>query len=111
VDGNHLVDDTLFEVRTPLGFRVRVTVAYWELIVTVKHPAMAGCQAEVQDGLQNPSEIRQSRRDPNVYLLYKLERKGRWVCVVARRLDEESGFLVTTYPTDAIKEGVRIWPR
>jgi hypothetical protein len=25
-----------FEVATPLGFRVRVTRAYWELIVTVK---------------------------------------------------------------------------
>ena len=34
--------DLFFEVMTPLGFRVRVTHAYWELIVTIKHPAMAG---------------------------------------------------------------------
>ena len=34
--------DIHFEVLTPLGFRVRVTRAYWELIVTVKHPVMAG---------------------------------------------------------------------
>ncbi len=50
-----LTSDLLFDVLTPLGFRVRVTRTYWELIITVKHP------------------------------------------------------LITTYPTDAIKEGVRIW--
>jgi hypothetical protein len=38
------------------------------------------------------------------------ERIGRWVCAVAKRLNED-GFLITTYPTDAIKEGERIWPR
>lgn len=34
--------DILFEVTTPLGFRVRVTHGYWDLIVSVKHPVMAG---------------------------------------------------------------------
>ena len=38
----------LFEARTPLGFTVRVTRAYWQVITTVKHPVMAGCEAEVQ---------------------------------------------------------------
>ena len=28
----------LFEVSTPLGFTVRVSRAYWEVIVTIKHP-------------------------------------------------------------------------
>jgi hypothetical protein len=32
--------DKLFEVLTPLGFRVRVTHDYWELIVPVKYPVM-----------------------------------------------------------------------
>ena len=100
----------LFEVVTPLGFRVRVTRAYWELIVTVKHPVMAGREADVQATLQSPNEIRVSKRDANVFLFYKPERMGRWVCAVAKRLDGE-GFLVTTYPTDAIKEGVRKWPK
>jgi len=39
-----------------------------------------------------------------------MKQARRWVCAVARQLDEES-FLITTYPTDAIKEGVKIWPR
>ena len=36
--------DILFEAITPLGFHVRVTKAYWELIVNIKHPIMAGAK-------------------------------------------------------------------
>ncbi len=103
-------DDLLFEVPTPLNFSIRVTGSYWEYIVTVKHPIMAGREEDVKDTLQNPDEIRVSRSDPNVYLFYKSERSGRWVCAVAKRLDGE-GFLITTYPTDLIKEGIKIWPK
>jgi len=103
-----LTGDLLFDVLTPLGFRVRVTRTYWELIITVKHPVMAGREGDVQETLSNPDEVRQSRGDPNVYLFYKPERIGRWVCAVAKRPDGD-GYLITAYPTDAIKEGVRIW--
>jgi hypothetical protein len=103
-------DDFLFDVPTPLGFRVRVTRAYWELITTIKHPVMAGHEEDVEETLRNPDEIRLSRRDPQVYLFYKSKSIGRWVCAVTKRMDVE-GFLITTYPTDAIKEGERIWPR
>ena len=102
--------DILFEVSTPLGFRVRVTRGYWELIVTVKHPVMRDRATEVQDVLQTPDEVRRSQSDPAVFLFYRAERPERWLCAVAKRLNGE-GFLVTTYPTDAIKEGERIWSR
>lgn len=101
-------DVLLFEVATPLGFRVRVTRSYWELIVTIKHPVMRGREADVKETLESPDEIRQSRSDPAVYLFYRPERPGRWICAVSKRNDGE-GFLITTYPTDAIKEGARIW--
>jgi len=45
-----------------------------------------------------------------VLLFYRLERPGRWICAVAKRLNDE-GFPITTYPTDAIKEGERIWSK
>jgi hypothetical protein len=98
----------LFDVLTPLGFRVRVIREYWELIVTIKHPAMQGRETDVQETLRNPSEIRLSKNDSAVYLFYKPERIGRWVCAVAKHLGGD-GFLITTYPTDAIKEGKQIW--
>ncbi len=94
----------------PLGFRVRVTRAYWTLIVTVKHPVMAGHELDVRAALTNPDEIRLSRSDPNVYLFYKSQDMKRWVCAVAKQQNGD-GFLVTAYPTDAIKEGERIWPK
>jgi len=103
-----MADDILFEAPTPLGFSVRVTHSYWELIVTIKHPVMRGREVDVQDALQTPDEIRRSRGDPAVYLFYRSERPGRWICAVVKQLNDE-GFLITTYPTDAIKEGERVW--
>ncbi len=103
-------EELLFEVMTPLDFTVRVTVIYWDLIVTIKHPVMAGLESDVKDTLENPEQIRVSRSDPKVFLFYKMQRPGRWICAVAKRLDDE-GFLVTAYPTDAIKEGEHIWPK
>jgi len=45
-----------------------------------------------------------------VFLFYRLECSGRWICVVAKRLNGD-GFLITTYPTDTIKEGERVWSK
>lgn len=103
--------DILFEAITLLGFTVRVTKSYWELIVTIKHPAMAGREQDVRTTLENPDEIRQSKSDKDVYLFYKAEREKRWICAVSKRTNTVSGFLVTTYPIDAIKEGVQVWHR
>jgi hypothetical protein len=102
--------DVLFEVMTPLGFCVRVTHGYWDLIVSVKHPVMAGREEDVRSALEDPDEIRQSKSDTDVYLFYKAEREKRWICAVSKRTGE-AGFLITTYPTDAIKEGAQIWRR
>ncbi|ETW92183.1 MAG: hypothetical protein ETSY2_54235 [Candidatus Entotheonella gemina] len=67
-------------------------------------------ETDVQDVLQTPDEIRQSRRDPNVFLFYRLKQPGRWLCAIAKRLNGD-GFLITTYPIDAIKESERIWSK
>ena len=103
-------DDILFEVDTPLGFRVRTTADYWQLITTVKHPIMAGRAADVQVTLSDPDEVRQSKSDPQVYLFYRADQGERWVCGVTKRLNG-AGFLITAYRTSAIKEGVVVWPK
>jgi len=110
MDNGPNAQEVLFEVLTPLGFRVRVTGSQWELIVTIKHPVMAGRERDVRETLEFPEEVRRSRGDPDVYLFYRTERVGRWVCAVSKRLDED-GFLITAYPTDSIKEGEQIWPK
>jgi hypothetical protein len=64
---------------------------------------MAGGEASVKQALEGPDEVRQSRGVP-------LLQRRRWVCAVAKRAPDEA-FLITAYPTDAIKEGVRVWPK
>ena len=102
--------DILFEALTPIGLTVRVTRNRWLVIVSAKHPVMAGRELSVRNALERPDEVRESRIDPEVLLFYKADATKRWTCAVAKRL-EETGFLITAYPTDAIKEGVRIWPK
>ena len=96
----------LFEILTPLGFRVRTSQAYWHKIV-LKHPDLAEHLEWVKQALASPDEIRRSSRDANVLLFY-LAGNRRWVVAVARRANSE-GFLITAYQADAIKEGETIW--
>lgn len=101
--------DLLIDVATPLGITVRCTEPWWRQIAEVKHPAMNGRLAEVVQTLADPDEIRRSRKATDVLLFYRGERP-RWVCVVTRVTGSE-GFVVTAYPTDAIKIGDVIWKR
>lgn len=102
-------DAVFFDVETPLGFNVRTTIGYWEIITSIKHPVMLGREEDVKITLSDPDEIRLSKSDAQVYLFYREDGRQRWVCAVARRLNGE-GFLITTYRTNSIKEGIRIWP-
>ena len=102
---------TLFEASTPLGFVIRVPVERWKLIVEMKHPVMAGREDDVRLALEQPDEIRMSRADESVLMFYRVEKPRRWICAVIKRVDEIDGFLITAYPTDALKEGQRIWTR
>ena len=102
--------ELLFEALTPLGFSVRVTHERWRLITTIKHPVMVGREGAVKQTLESPEQVRQSRSDPEVLLFYQGAGENRWVCAVAKHTNDQ-GFLITAYPTDAIKEGTKIWPK
>ena len=64
---------------------------------------------EIRAALEGPDEIRQSRTDTEILLFYKTEGTSRWVCAVAKHARDQA-FLITAYPTDAIKKGIRVWP-
>jgi hypothetical protein len=99
--------DLLFAIATPLGFPVRTTPGYWALL-QLKHPEIQGRLEEIKRCLAAPEQIRRSKQDPNVYLFYR-PLGSYHICVVAKRLNGQ-GFIVTCYITDAIKEGMLIWP-
>ena len=104
-------DVPLFSVATRLGFTVRVTKTQWQKIVSEKHPVMAGREDDVRRALSDPDQIRQSKNDPTVFLFYAGERPGRWLSAIVKKVDNDDGFLITAYPTDAIKEGERRWTK
>jgi hypothetical protein len=66
--------DVLFEVATPLGFRVRVTRARWELTTTIEHPVMVGRESSVRLALESPDEIRQSEATHRCFSSRRLRR-------------------------------------
>ena len=101
------MSEPLFDVLTPLGFNVRCTEAYWTFIVTHKHPVLRGQEEQVRQALRQPEQVRRSRHDEDVYLMYR-KVGPRWLCAVVR-LKKGDGFLITAYPTDAIKAGVIVW--
>lgn len=99
----------LFQVETPLGFRVRTTPGYWLFLVEEKHPVLAGAEADIIRVLSDPDRIRRSRKDSAVYLFYR-QSDRRWLCAGARRGDD-GGFLITAYPTNNVKAGEVVWTR
>jgi len=100
----------LFNVQTPLGFFVHTTAEYWNIICTLKHPVMTGAEDAVKRCLSDPDEIRLSKTDEAVFLFYRKAGIKRYLCAVSK-IDDGNGFLVTSYPTDAIKEGVVVWKK
>ena len=45
--------------------------AYWDKLISEKHPRMKEKEKEVQEALINPIEIRRSKVDQNTYMYYK----------------------------------------
>ena len=87
---------------------MRTTDRYWQLIQR-KHPEVIRYETKIQQGLQQPEEVRRSTQDPAVYLFYTSIPPMYLLVMVAKRLNGE-GFLITCYLSDKKKEGERIWP-
>lgn len=74
--------------------------------MTIKHPIMKNKEDVVENILRDPQEIRKSRIDKKVFLYYKTI--GRLYCVVAKH-ENESGYIITAYPVNKLKEGDVVW--
>lgn len=98
-----------FSVTCVLGKRITVTEEYRQKIVTVEHPSMAGKDLEVRQALTGADEVRESRSDPQVRMYYRVSGSAH-LCVVVKHLNG-TGFVVTTYFTEKIKEGYTLWTK
>ena len=68
--------DFLFDVATPLGFRVHTTRDYWLTRVCVKHSDLQDRLGDVADALVNPDPVRRSVKNADVCLFYRLETRA-----------------------------------
>ncbi|MBI3307828.1 MAG: hypothetical protein HYZ79_00470 [Candidatus Melainabacteria bacterium] len=97
----------LLKIFTPIGITIRTSSDYWVLIQK-KHPEITNKLELIKSTLKMPDLITKSKADKSVLLFYR-KINGYWLCVVAK-YQETEGFIITSYITDKIKEGVKIWP-
>lgn len=92
-----------------LGRTIHTTKTYWDKIVNLKHPVMFGKEKEVLAVLKDPVLVKQSERDENVCLYYRVYGK-RYLCVVVRH-ENGTGYIISCYPVDKIKKGKMLYEK
>lgn len=103
--------DLLFEVTDVLGRKIRTTKDYWEKIKTLKHRELKYGVEEVKNTLIKPDEIRRSVTDTTI-LLYAQSQEKYDILIVAIKVLNGDGFLVTVYQTKEFKKkGKLLWPK
>jgi len=103
--------DLLFEVEDVLGRKIRTTSDYWKKIKTLKHRELKYGMEEVKNTLTKPEEVRGSVTDATI-LLYAQKQKKYDILIVAVKVLNGEGFLVTVYQTKEYKKkGELIWPK
>jgi len=103
--------DLLFEVKDVLGRKIRTTADYWQKIKTLKHWELKYDIPEVKNTLTKPEEIRRSVADTTI-LLYAQKQKKYDILIVAVKVLNGDGFLVTVYQTKEFKKkGELLWPK
>ena len=98
----------VFQVDSPLGYRVSLTRDRWREILRYKHPALAGHENDLRSCIQGPDLIRQSAKDQDVHLYYAAAGRVH-LCVVVAPDREDQRFVVTAYFTRNIKKGTELW--
>lgn len=73
---------------------------------------MNGQLERIRDTLLNPDIIVRSKTDREVELFYRLYNTTpvteKFLCIVVKVLIDDL-FIITSYFTDAIKDGVKLW--
>jgi len=96
-----------FQVRSPLGQKIRVTKSYWIYISEKKHPEVKNQEQRAVATIKNPDIIKQSSKDLKIFLYYR-KINGKYFCIVARHLNGK-GFVITAYISKRFVGGKIIW--
>src|SRR3989344_3680960 len=106
-----VVSDLLFEVKDILDRKIRTTKDYWQKIKTLKHRELQYGISKVKKTLTSPDEVRRSVTDVTI-LLYTQKQKKYDILIVAVKVLNGNGFLVTVYQTKEYKKkGELLWSK
>ena len=73
-------DEILFEaICFHFNKEIRITIEYWSKIINEKHPSIRGDEDRVVLTLQNPDEIRQSKKYEDVFYITNYLRRNIFV--------------------------------
>lgn len=92
-----------------LGKKISLTKERY-LHITLRHPELEGKENEIIKTLTNADFVQESVYDKNVLLYYRLIGKSDYF-VVATKLLNNHGFIITAYIAGAIKKGEIIWKK
>lgn len=94
------------------GRKIRLTKEREKHILS--RPEMGGQENKIEETLKDPDAIRYSIRDDSMHLYYKLYAKTPVTqkdLLVAVKVSDKEGFIVTAFFTDRIKKGEIVWQR
>ena len=78
------------------------------------HPEMTGQMTRIQEILQQPEKVIQSKMDEAVELFYHFYQDTsvgeKYLCIVVKVIQNDA-FIITAYLTDTIKKGKEIWSK
>ncbi len=103
--------DLLFKLNDVLGRKIHTTKDYWQKIKTLKHRELKYDIPEIKKTLKAPDEVRKSVTDTTI-LLYAQRQKKYDILIVAVKVLNGDGFLVTVYQTKEFKKkGELVWSK
>jgi len=94
------------------GRNIRLTDNRWEHILT--RAEMAEQEEKIRETLLTPDKIKKSKYDPDVLLYYKLYEKTpvtKKYLLVAVKVENGEGFILTSFFTDKVKAGETLWEK
>ncbi len=80
----------------------------------LEHPEMKRQEDKLAETLLEPDAVLRSRSDNTIWLFYRFYKRlvigDKHLCVVVKYI-EISGFIITAYFTDKVKQGDSIWKK
>ncbi len=99
----------IFEVKAKKNGKIKLTEER-ETHIVMRHPEMLNKSESIRESLVAPELIKESAYDSQTWIYYRQHSTNDYIAVVAK-IKNDSGFVITSYIAEIIKEGKIIWKK